>query len=185
MASQAVPRYVLAVGIAASLALMALVSGASATAVHVNAIDPGTRVKGMLVYQELARRAQASLFGFYCDPVVLSPGRRTRTCANTVPRVSRLFIGHGIFAPNRQELEKTWKRLTWAMWIDGQRVALNKFGWSDRWLSNFPPADGRTVLLREWAIVVARAQGRHTIRYRTGWPSGVHDTTWKFTVARK
>jgi hypothetical protein len=70
------------------------------------------------------------------------------------------------------------------MWADGQRVDLDEFGWTDRWLLNFAPADYKDVVLREWAIMLVRAQGQHSIRYRTRWPSGVFNTTWKFTVAR-
>jgi hypothetical protein len=169
----------------AVLAVLALTTGASATAVRVDAIDPGTRVNGMLVYQDIAQRAQASLFGGgYCDPVVLSPGRRIRTCGTTIPpHVSRLFVGHGIFAPKRA-IDRIWNRLTWAMWIDGQRVDLDEFGFTDRWLYDFAPADYKPVVLREWAIMLVGAQGPHSIRYRTRWPSGVTDTTWKFTVRR-
>jgi hypothetical protein len=168
----------------AVLAVLAFTTGASAANTRDGAIDPGTRVNGMLVYQDIGQQAQKSLFGGgYCDPIVLSPGRRTRTCGTTVPHVSRLFVGHGIFAPERA-IDRIWNRLTWAMWIDGQRVDLAKFGFTDRWLYNFAPADYKDVVLREWAIMLVGAQGRHSIRYRTRWPSGVTDTTWKFTVRR-
>ena len=173
----------LAVCIAVVVALLlALTTAASATPVRRDSIDPGTRVNGMRVFQGTAREADASLFGFYCAPVILSPGRRTRTCA-LIHHVSRLFVGHGIFAPQRK-LNRTWNRLTWAMWIDGQRVDLAEFGYADRWLFDFPPAGHKDVLLREWSIVLWHPQGRHSIRYRTRWPSGVQDTTWKFTVER-
>ena len=167
------------------MALLVLATGAVAAPTRGAAIDPGTRVNGMLVYQDVAQRAGASLFGFYCDPVVLSPGRRTRTCSITVPHVSRLFVGYGIFALTQQAVDKTWNRLTWAVWIDGQRVDLAEFGFTDRPLLDYAPADHRDVVLREWAIMLSGAQGQHLIRYRSRWPSGVFDTTWRFTVAAK
>ena len=43
-------------------------------------------------------------------------------------------------------------------------------------------ADGRDALLREWAIVLLGAEGRHSIRYRAYLPQGVTDTTWEVTV---
>jgi hypothetical protein len=166
------------------IAVLATSTAATATVARGNAIDPGTRVNGMLVYQDVAQRAGAALFGLYCDPVVVSPGRRTRTCSTTIPRVRRLFVGHGIFAPTRTAVDRTWARLTWALWIDGERVDLARFGWTDRWLLNLPAANYKPVVLREWAIMLMGAEGRHSIRYRTRWPSGVMDTTWKFSVAR-
>ena len=147
-----------------------------------DAIDPGTRVNDMLVVAGVAQRANASLFGYYCDPVVMSAGRRTRVCGARVPHVSRLFVGHGIFGPERT-IEKSWNRTTWDLWIDGQHVDLVEFGTTDRWLFDYPPAGFQDVVLREWSIMLVGPQGRHTIRYRTRWPNGVIDTTWKFLVA--
>lgn len=165
------------------MTLLVVATAAFAAAHRADAIDPGTRVKGLLVYQDVAQNAGASIFGLYCDPVVLSPGRRTRMCSTAVPHVRRLFVGHGIFAPTQEAVDRTWNRLTWAMWVDGQRVDLAKFGFTDRQLLNFAPAEHRDVVLREWAIMLSGARGAHSIRYRTRWPRGVFDTTWKFTVA--
>ena len=162
------------------IAAFALVT-ASATVARDVAVDPGTPVNGMVVVQGIARDASTSLFDTFCDPVVLTPGRRTRACG-VVPSVRRIFVGHGIFAPKKR-IDAAWNQLTWDMWIDGRRVSLGRFGHSDRWLSNVPPADGRNVVLREWSIVLVGAKGRHSIRYRTHWPAGVFDTTWTFRVA--
>lgn len=176
------------VGVVAALAALTLTTGASAKVVEGDAIEPGTRVNEMMVVQGLAREADVSLFGFYCDPVVLTAGRRTRVCASPLPSVRRIFIGHGVWAVSRQRLNAAWSAYAGRtqMWIDGQRVGLAGFGHGDRWLSNYPPADGRDALLREWSIVLFGAQGRHSIRYRSGLPSqGVTDVTWKFTVAAR
>jgi hypothetical protein len=70
------------------------------------------------------------------------------------------------------------------MWVDGRRVSLERFGFSDRTLVAFAPAGGRDVTLREWSIVLVGARGRHSIRYRTRWPDAVSDVTWRFSVAR-
>jgi hypothetical protein len=165
----------------ATLGVLALSSAAWATVARIDAIDPGVHVNGMVVVQGLARGADVALFGEYCDPVVTAPGRRTRMCSVPVPHVQRIFVGHGIWAVSRKLLESSWS--TYArrtdMWIDGRRVRLDRYGYSDRWLSNFPPADGRDALLREWSIVLIGAEGRHSIRYRTG----AYDTTWRFRVA--
>ena len=152
-----------------------------------DAIEPGTRVNGMVVVQGLAREADVSLFGYYCDPVVLTAGRRTRVCSLPLPSVRRIFVGHGIWAVSKQRLDSAWKvyAAQTAMWIDGQRVSLAGFGHSDRWLWKFPAADGRNALLREWAIVLVGAKGRHSIRYRGRLPNGFQDVTWKFTVATR
>jgi hypothetical protein len=175
------------VGVAAALAALTLATGTSAKVVHSDTIDPGTRVNGMSVVQGLAREADVSLFGFYCDPVVLTAGRRARVCSLPLPSVRRIFVGHGIWAVSRRRLDSAWSvyAAQKEMWIDGQRVSLTRFGHSDRWLSNFPPADGRDALLREWSIVLLGAKGRHSIRYRGRLPQqGVTDVTWKFTVMR-
>lgn len=135
----------------------------------------------MLVVQGTAHDADAELFpAGICDPIVRSPGRRTRACG-TAPPAKRLFIGYGIFGPSTKSVDAAWNKQSWSMWIDGQRVNLSRFGTSDRWTT----ANGRRVLLREWAIVLVGASGRHSLRYRNRLPQGVYDTTWKFTVAAR
>jgi hypothetical protein len=166
----------------AFVTVLAAAAAARATETGNAVIDPGTTVNGMLVVQGTAQQADASLFGVYCDPVVLSPGRRTRQCGLQVPRSTRLFVGHGVFAA-KQRINAVWNSLKWDMWIDGQHVDLVEFGTTDRWLLGFAAADYTNVVLREWSIVLMRATGRHSIRYRTRWPSGVMDTTWRFSVA--
>jgi hypothetical protein len=156
-------------------------TGASAAVRGSNGIDPGAKVNGMSVVQGLAREAKLGLFtDGYCDPVVLSAGRRTRSC-RSVPRTRRMFVGYGVFAPKRR-IDAAWNKVAWAMWIDGQQVSLARFGHSDRWLYDYPPADGRDVVLREWSIILVGAKGRHSIRFRTRLPQGVFDTTWRFAV---
>lgn len=167
--------------VAASTAVFS--SGASATVARDGAIDPGTRINGMHVVQGLAREADVSLFGTLCNPVVLTPGRRVRTCLS-VPAVKRLFVGYGVFAPEKQ-IDAAWNKRSWAMWIDNRAVDLTAFGHGDRWLYNYRPAGGRNVVLREWFIVLSGARGHHSIRYRTRVPEGVFDTTWKFNVASR
>lgn len=182
MPARTVSGCVLAVATAAAIAVLAVTTGATARDVRGNAIDPGTRVNGMVVVQGIAQESDAALFGLFCNPDVLSHGRRTRTCSTRIPHVSRLFVGHGIFAPKRT-IDSWWKRVTWDLWIDGQRVRLGRFGTTDRWLLKYPAAGYEDVVLREWAIVLLQPAGRHSIRYRTRWPSGVTDTTWRFTVS--
>jgi hypothetical protein len=146
-----------------------------------SAIDPGTGVNGMVVVQGLAREADARLFGGYCNPFVSTPGRRTRLCA-PLPQVRRVFIGHGIIAPKKR-IDAAWNPPGWDMWIDGRRVSLARFGYTDRpvdFVAPFPV--GRDAVLREWSIVLVGAEGHHSVRYRTHLPQGVTDTTWKFTV---
>ena len=174
------------VGLTAALAALILAPGSAATIGRSEAIDPGTRVNGMLVVQGLARNADAELFGVICDPDVLGPGTRSRSCG-TLPPVRRIFVGHGIWVVNEGRLEPLWAayaRRT-EMWIDGRRVSLARFGHSDRLLPGYAPARGRDAFLREWSIVLVGASGRHSIRYRTQSRSGVTDTTWRFTVARQ
>jgi hypothetical protein len=174
------------VRVVVALLAVSLTTGASATVVREDAIEPGTRVNGMLVVQGVARDTDAELFGVVCDPVVVRLGRRTRSCAQ-LPPVRRIFAGHGIWAVSEQLLESVWGKYAsrTEMWIDGRRISLNRFGHSDRWLSNFPPADGRNALLREWSIVLVGVEGRHSIRYRGRLPQGVTDVTWRFSVARQ
>ena len=121
-----------------------------------------------------------SLYEGPCDPVVLSPGRRVRSCF-PIRRVRRLFVGHGTWALKKR-IDTAWNQQSWQMWIDGRRVDLSRFGHSDRWLYNYPPAQGRDVVLREWAVILISPRGRHSIRYRMRLPAGVFDTTWKFHV---
>jgi hypothetical protein len=162
---------------------VALMSAAVAVAGIGNraTIEPWTRVNGMLVVQGPARLTQARLFSDWCDPVVLTPGRRTRNCGR-VPRAPRLFVGYGLF-DSQAKIERTWKASKWEMWIDGQRVDLQAFGTADRSLLKYGPAGNKDVVLREWNVTLVDATpGRHTLRYRTREPVGVTDTTWTFTI---
>jgi hypothetical protein len=144
-------------------------------------IEPRTRVNGMLVVQSSSRQSETSLFGGYCDPVVLTSGRRSRNCG-TIPRWSRLYVGYGLFA-RPSSIERAWKATTWKLWLDGQPIDLTAFGTSDRVLPKYGPADGKDVVLREWSIVLVRpTPGAHRIRYRTADADGVMDTTWNFRV---
>jgi hypothetical protein len=161
--------------------MLLLVSNAGAQAGAAGNIEPRTRVNGMLVVQSSSRRSDTSLFGGYCDPIVLAPGRRSRDCG-TIPRWSRLYVGYGLFALPAS-IERVWKRTAWKLWLDGHSVNLTAFGTSDRVLPKFAPANGKDVVLREWSIVlVGPTPGRHTIRYRTADKDGVQDTTWTFTI---
>lgn len=160
--------------------VLILATSASATVNRDAALDPGQRIGEMRVVQGIKREADAWLFDTICDPVVLSTGRRTRSCGQ-LPPVRRLFIGHGIFAP-RKQIDRAWRGTTWDLWIDGRRVHLSAFGHADRTLEGYPPAGGRDVVLREWAIILVGAEGRHSVRYRTRNAGGVADTTWRFTV---
>jgi hypothetical protein len=178
----ATPRSVFALVVTLCVALLALTAGAHAFPRAGGAVEPGTRVNGMLVVQGLARDAGGSLFGTFCDPVVARAGRRTRSCGQ-LPPLRRIFVGYGIFAPEEQ-IESAWEKLSWRLWIDGRSVSLSRFGNSDRRLLGFAPAGYRDVVLREWAVILVGAQGRHSIRYRTRLPQGVIDTTWRFSVAR-
>ena len=170
------------VWLATCSAAVALTAGATAAVGGDAAIEPGKRVNGMLVVQGVKREADAWLFDTICDPVVLRTGRRTRTCGQ-LPPVRRLFVGHGTFARNSEQLDAAWRATRWELWIDGRQVSLRRFGYADRRLLGFAPAGGRDVVLREWAIILVGAQGRHSIRYRTRSNGGVSDTTWRFVVA--
>jgi hypothetical protein len=167
-----------AVGVAACSAVLALTAGALAAREAGGAIDPGTRVNGMLVVQGDKREADGWLFDTTCDPIVRSPGSRTRTCGQ-LPPLRRLFVGYGLFAPKKQ-IDSFWRSVSWKLWIDGEQVGLSQFGHGDRWIQ----VNGRMVILREWAIILVGAKGRHSIRYRTRGPQGVADTTWVFRLAK-
>ena len=177
MPPRRIPR-MRAVGVAACIAVLAFTAGALAAREAGGAIDPGTRVNGMLVVQGVKQEADGWLYDTICDPFVRSPGRRTRTCGQ-LPPLRSLFVGHGLFAPKKR-IDSFWRRVSWKLWIDGEQVSLGRFGHGDRWIQ----VDGRKVVLREWSIILVGAKGRHSIRYRTRGPQGVADTTWVFWVAK-
>lgn len=164
--------------------LVSVIAAAPGAAANEQAltIEPSTRVKGMLVVQGTVSHAQARLLGVSCDPVVLTPGRRTRKCTRIPNRVSRLYVGYGLF-DSEAKIDRVWKAASWEMWIDGQRVNLEEFGASDRMLLRYPPAGNKDVVLREWNVTLTQlTPGRHTVRYRSREPIGITDTTWIFTV---
>jgi hypothetical protein len=169
--------------ITVGLVALVVVATATATQRHAANLEPSERVRGMLVVQGPATRAQTALFGIYCEPDILKNGRYRRTCRD-VPRVRRLFVGYGSFG-SKAALSRSWNPREWSMWIDGERVSLDEFGTTDRTLYNYPPAGGKDVTLREWSVTLAHpTPGRHTIRYRFQLPQGITDATWEFKVAQ-
>jgi hypothetical protein len=145
-------------------------------------LKPGDRLGRMTLLRGTVATADQKLFDI-CDPIA-GHARSFRRCG-LVPRVRKLFIGYGWFAPPRR-INAEWARIRWSGWLDGHRIQLIKFGWSDRTLFAFPPAGGKDVTLREWRVMLVGAtQGRHTLRYRVQDPSGTGDTTWTFTVAAR
>ena len=172
---------VIAVSLVAALVVGAAVWAAPQRSVT---LEPRERVRGMLVVQGLAPGANTALFGIYCEPAILKSGRYRRTCGR-VPAVKRLFVGYGWFAPTRTAISRAWAASRWSMWIDGEPVSLDEFGYADRTLYSYAPAGGRDVILREWSITLVQPPpGRHTIRYRIRNPELSIDATWEFTVTR-
>jgi hypothetical protein len=144
-------------------------------------LKPGDRVGRMTLVKGTVATAGQKLFDI-CDPVILRGGRYQRRCG-LVPRVKRLFIGYGLFAPPG-EIDDAWAGANWAAWFDGRRIALRAFGTSDRTLFAFAPAGGKNVTLREWRVMLlSSTPGRHTLRYRFRDPAGSIDATWTFSVA--
>ena len=145
-------------------------------------LKPGDRVGQMTLAKATVATAHQKLFDT-CDPVILRSGTYRRRCAQLGP-VRRLFIGYGLFAAPR-EIGHLWATTTWLAWFDGRRVALQRFGTSDRTLYGFPPAGGKDVTLREWRLMLLGVTpGRHTLRYRWRDGTGTTDATWTFTVTR-
>jgi hypothetical protein len=174
------PRLRLLLLLFGCLSAVVIVAGASAGP---TTIEPRTHVHGMLVVQGTGEQGTEPLLGVFCRPDIPRTGRYLRTCT-PVPRVSRLFVGYGIFAP-QGEIDRSWRASTWSLWIDGRRIALDAFGTADRTLYRYPPAGRRDVTLREWTVTLLRpTPGRHTLRYRIQVPHGAVDATWTFTVAR-
>ena len=164
------------------LVALSLTAGASATTSDDAAIDPGQRVGGMLVVQGLEREADLSIWTF-CNPVVTAPGPEARTCA--VPQSRRIFAGYGIWGESRKIVDQAWHKGAWALWIDGQRVDLGRFGTTEQWIPHpMRPTAKKLGLLRLWAIVLVGAKGTHWIRYRSRLEDGGPFTfnRWKFTV---
>jgi hypothetical protein len=135
----------------------------------------------MTLVRGIEPRADDELWRF-CAPVIPKPGTYHRSCL--VPHIARLFIGYGDWERTRKALDSAWKQLKWDLWLDGRRVDLRRFGSSERTLFNFPPAGGKTAILREWSVTLLRVtSGKHVIRYRSQSRSlGTTDATWTFTV---
>ena len=162
-----------------AIATLLVLSGWGTTSTQ---LAPGGRIGRMVLVRGTAATADQKLFDI-CDPIA-GPGMSHRRCG-LVPRVRKLFVGYGWFAPPRQ-INAQWARLRWSAWLDGHRIQLAKFGTSDRTLFAFPPAGGKDVTLREWRVMLIGATpGKHTLRYRTQVPKGAGDTTWAFTVAAR
>jgi hypothetical protein len=122
----------------------------------------------------------ATLFG-RCNPVITKPGVYRRSCR--LPKTAALFIGYGASKPHLATLDAEWKRTSWAVWLDGHRIALRRFGTTD--IRAFMPARDEPLIRREWRIVLLHAKGRHRLRYRFSGPLasfGAVDATFTFTL---
>jgi hypothetical protein len=170
-------RWFLAFAVITTATLTSVAFGATGSP-----LQPGDRVGQMTLAKATVATADEKLFDT-CDPVILRRGTYRRRCAQ-LGRVRRLFIGYGLFAVPR-EIGRLWATTTWLAWFDGRRVALQKFGTSDRTLYGFPPAGGKDVTLREWRLMLLGVTpGRHTLRYRWREGTGAIDAAWTFTVMR-
>jgi hypothetical protein len=145
-------------------------------------LGPTGKIGTMALARGTASDADLKFFDV-CDPVIVKPGAYERSC--DVPRVSRLFIGYGDFAPTRKAIDLDSKQSNWEAWIDGRSVDLPAFGTSDRTLLAFPAAGGKDVILREWRLMLLDVTpGQHTLRYRNRHAvHGTTDLTWTFTAA--
>ena len=144
-------------------------------------IGPGGKIGTMTLVRGIEPRADDELWR-YCVPAVPTPGTYRRTCS--IPHIDRLFIGYGDWELTPKALDSAWKQLQWDLWFDGRRVDLSRFGTSERTLYNFPPAGGKTAILREWNVTLLRmTSGKHVIRYRSLSRSlGTTDATWTVTT---
>jgi hypothetical protein len=169
-------RGILLVLVAVLVALLAGGFGSSPPPVR-----PGGKTGTMTLVRGIERRADDEIWRF-CKALIPKPGRYRRTCF--VPRVERLFIGYGEWERTQKALDSVWRQLRWALWFDGRRVDLPRFGTSERTLYAPPGAAGKNVILREWSVNVVRVtSGKHVIRYRIASRSrGTTDAIWTLNV---
>jgi hypothetical protein len=126
--------------------------------------------------------AGVTLFG-RCNPVITNPGVYRRSCR--LGKSAALFIGYGASKARFATLDAEWNKTSWAAWLDGRRIALQRFGTTD--IRAFMPGRDKPVIRREWRIVLRDAEGRHRLRYRfrgplAGSAGGVVDATFTFTL---
>jgi hypothetical protein len=87
-----------------------------------------------------------------------------------VPAFPALGIGHGFFAADEEYRAAGWEALTWELYLDGNQVDLDSFGYFDQDLpwTGVPgrnPDEEVIVKLRSWDVAVRNpAQGEHTLR---------------------
>jgi hypothetical protein len=145
--------------------------------------EPGDEIGTMTLVRGTEHQADEEIFA-YCNAVISKARRYHRSC--NVPRARLLFVGYGDWERTRGALNSAWKQLKWDLWLDGRQVRLSRFGSAERLLYAFPPAGGKTVILREWSVILVGATpGKHTLRYRrTSRSVGTTDATWTFTVGQ-
>ena len=147
-----------------------------------NLIKPDDQLGGMLVTTGEGR--ETTIFD-YCDPFTEGPGVYVRDCS--VPPIPNLKIGWGWLADTEDMLDSIWKTFSWEMTLDGRQIDLSAFGTRDRSLI----LGGRSVILREWNVVLDKATlGEHTLHYtvrqsHSGAEDTVIDMTYNFTVAER
>jgi hypothetical protein len=163
--------------------VLLLAAPASALAGLASGVKPGGQIGAITLLSLPEQKADTEIFAF-CRPDIQKPGTYARKCA--VPRTRLLFVGYGDFETSKVKLNAVWRKIDWAMYLDGHRVELAAFGTQDRVLYAYPPAGGKTAYLRLWRVTAKGVPpGAHTLRYvssRTGF--GISDAVWTFVVPK-
>ena len=103
----------------------------------------------------------ATLIWEYCPiPIFSEPGIQTVECS--VPMVSELFIGLGIYGMDKPQREALWEARTWELTIDGYPVDLQSFN-----IADFDrEGQGETTHHRIWRIRLRNIPpGEHSLHY--------------------
>jgi hypothetical protein len=163
--------------IVCSLIVGGVLAGA-AFAAEQRPVEPGGKIGVMTVVRGDTYDADVVMVQA-CPSLITKPGKYHRSCS--VPKVPRLHIGESHFAQTQKELDISWKRERWSLWVDGRPVDLPRFGTSD---SNHY-VYGKPAFFRRWRVILAGApSGRHTIHYLLKDPSGTYDVTTTVTVGK-
>jgi len=141
-------------------------------------VEPGGKIGAMTVVRGATYDADLVMLAA-CPATFTKPGKYHWSCS--LPRVPRLYIGVSHFAHTQKELEISWKRERWSLWVDGRPVDLPHFGTSD----SRHPIQGKLAFFRGWKVTLSGApSGRHTVHYLMKDPSGAYDMTTAVTIGR-
>lgn len=172
---------VIGISLALVIGLLAGLAGIARVQAQGGTLSPGDTVNGLTLKTLDVGPESKRLTGIGdCVRISAEPppdaGDFTLKRVCSVPLVEDLVLGSGWVAKDAATLETNWSSLSWELYIDGERVNLEAFGFSDYDRVDVVDGAEMTVKVRTWRVGVdALTSGIYEMRSVTRVSKDVFD----------